>query len=51
MITATLTHVFLCIFAGNLVTAVSASASRAAEVHKAVIAVMAGLGLSQTLLR
>jgi len=53
MIAATLTDVFLPIYAGNLVTAVSAHGSRAAALHAAgiAIAVMAGLGLSQTLLR
>jgi ATP-binding cassette subfamily B protein len=54
MIAATLTDVFLPIYAGNLVTAVSDSAgSRAAALHGAVIAiaVMACLGLSQTVLR
>jgi ATP-binding cassette subfamily B protein len=53
MIAATLTDVFLPIYAGNLVTAVSATGSHAAALHNAAIAIaiMAGLGLSQTLLR
>jgi ATP-binding cassette subfamily B protein len=54
MIAATLTDVFLPIYAGNLVTAVSAAAGgRTAGLHGAgvAIAIMASLGLSQTLLR
>jgi ATP-binding cassette, subfamily B, bacterial len=54
MIAATLIDVFLPIYAGNLVTAVSAAAShRTQALHGAAIAIaiMAGLGLSQTLLR
>jgi ATP-binding cassette subfamily B protein len=54
MIAATLTDVFLPIYAGNLVTAVSdAAGRRAAALHNAVIAIaiMACLGLSQNLLR
>jgi ATP-binding cassette subfamily B protein len=54
MVAATMTDVFLPIFAGNLVTAVSVAAgSRAAALHGAVLALcaMAALGVSQTLLR
>ncbi len=54
MVAATMTDVFLPLYAGNLVTAVSAAAGhRAAALHGAIIAVifMAALGLSQTLLR
>jgi ABC-type multidrug transport system fused ATPase/permease subunit len=54
MILATMTDVFLPIYAGNLVTAVSlAGGDRADALHKALLAlaVMAGLGISQTVLR
>jgi ATP-binding cassette subfamily B protein len=54
MIAATLTDVFLPVYAGNLVTAVSAAAShRAAALQGALIAIaiMSALGVSQTLLR
>ena len=54
MFAATLTDVFLPIYAGNLVTAVSdAAGERAAALHNAVIAIaiMACLGLFQTVLR
>jgi ATP-binding cassette subfamily B protein len=54
MVAATMTDVFLPVFAGNLVTAVSdANDHRAAALHGAIIAVviMAGLGLAQTALR
>jgi ATP-binding cassette subfamily B protein len=54
MIGATLTDVFLPIYAGNLVTAVSDAAShRAAALHGAGIAIgfMAALGFTQTVLR
>jgi len=54
MVAATLTDVFLPVYAGNLVTAVSdAGNDRDAAAHGAVVAlgVMAALGLSQTVLR
>ncbi len=54
MVAATLTDVFLPVYAGNLVTAVSnAGGSRDVAARGAVIAlaIMAGLGLSQTALR
>ena len=53
MIGATLTDVFLPIYAGNLVTAVSGATHRAAAVHQAGVAIgiMAALGLTQTVLR
>jgi ATP-binding cassette subfamily B protein len=54
MVAATLTDVFLPIYAGNLVTAVSdASNHRAAALHGAItaLAIMAGLGITQTILR
>jgi ATP-binding cassette subfamily B protein len=54
MVAATMTDVFLPIYAGNLVTAVSAAAGHHAQaLHGAIVAVcfMAALGLSQTLLR
>ncbi len=54
MIAATMTDVFLPVYAGHLVTSVSVAAShRAAAVHGAVtaIAIMAALGGSQALLR
>ncbi len=54
MVAATLTDVFLPIYAGNLVTAVSdASNHRTAALHGAVtaLAIMASLGLTQTILR
>ncbi len=54
MVAATLTDVFLPIYAGNLVTAVSdASGNRDAAAHGALVAlaIMAALGLSQTVLR
>jgi ATP-binding cassette subfamily B protein len=54
MVAATLTDVFLPVYAGNLVTAVSdAGNDRDVAAHGAVIAlvIMACLGLSQTVLR
>jgi ATP-binding cassette subfamily B protein len=54
MIAATLTDVFLPVYAGKLVTAVSNAAShRLRAMHGAItaIAIMAGLGASQTVLR
>jgi ATP-binding cassette subfamily B protein len=54
MVAATLTDVFLPVYAGNLVTAVSdAGNDRDVAAHGAVVAlgVMAALGLSQTVLR
>jgi ATP-binding cassette subfamily B protein len=54
MVAATLTDVFLPLYAGNLVTAVSdANGHRAEALHGALVAVaiMAALGLSQTALR
>ena len=54
MIAATMTDVFLPVYAGHLVTAVSVAAShRAGAVHGAItaIAIMAALGGSQALLR
>jgi len=54
MVAATMTDVFLPVYAGNLVTAVSGAAdARGAALHGAVIALcaMAALGVSQTLLR
>ena len=54
MIAATLTDVFLPVYAGNLVTAVSMTgAHRAAALHAAAVAIgiMAALGLAQTVLR
>jgi ATP-binding cassette subfamily B protein len=54
MVLATLTDVFLPIYAGNLVTAVTdASANRPAALHGALVAlaVMAALGAAQTALR
>ena len=54
MVCATLTDVFLPVYAGNLVTAISVAAShRDAALHGAKIAIciMAALGLTQTLLR
>ncbi len=50
---ATLTDVLLPVFAGNLVTAVSATGGRAAALRDALItlAIMAALGASQTALR
>ncbi len=54
MVAATMTDVFLPVFAGNLVTAVSdANDHPAAALHGAIIAVviMAALGLAQTMLR
>jgi ATP-binding cassette subfamily B protein len=54
MILATLTDVFLPVYAGNLVTAVSlAGSDRAAALHQALLAlaVMAALGVTQTVLR
>ena len=54
MVAATLADVFLPVYAGNLVTAVSdAAGHRAAALHAAItaLAVMAGLGLAQTALR
>lgn len=54
MVAATLTDVFLPIFAGNLVTAVSdASGHRAGALHGALVAlgIMAALGGAQTILR
>jgi ATP-binding cassette subfamily B protein len=54
MIGATLTDVFLPVYAGNLVTAVSvANSHRQAALHDAgfAIGIMAALGLTQTLLR
>jgi ATP-binding cassette subfamily B protein len=54
MVAATMTDVFLPVFAGNLVTAVAdAGAHRAAALHSALVAlaVMAALGVAQTALR
>jgi ATP-binding cassette subfamily B protein len=54
MILATLTDVFLPVYAGNLVTAVSlAGSDRATALHKALLAlaIMAALGIAQTVLR
>jgi ATP-binding cassette, subfamily B, bacterial len=54
MIAATLTDVFLPVYAGNLVTAVSdASSNRAAALHGALVAlaIMVALGAMQTVLR
>ena len=53
MIGATLTDVFLPIYAGNLVTAVSIHAHRSVALHGAGVAIgiMAALGLTQTVLR
>jgi ATP-binding cassette subfamily B protein len=54
MIAATLTDVFLPVYAGNLVTAVSAPAAHRAAALQAgliAIAIMAALGVSQTVLR
>lgn len=54
MVAATMTDVFLPIYAGNLVTAVSVNGgSKAQAVHGAMtaLAVMAVLGISQTVLR
>jgi ATP-binding cassette subfamily B protein len=54
MIVATLTDVFLPVYAGNLVTAVSdASTNRIVALHGALVAlaIMAGLGALQTTLR
>jgi len=54
MVAATLTDVFLPVYAGNLVTAVTdASSHRAAALHDALVAVviMACLGAAQTALR
>jgi len=54
MVLATMTDVFLPVYAGNLVTAVSEAAShRTQALHGALVAVgwMAALGLSQTVLR
>jgi len=54
MIAATMTDVFLPIYAGNLVTAVTgAGGNRSAALHGALVAlaIMAALGLAQTMLR
>jgi len=54
MVAATMTDVFLPVYAGNLVTAVSAAGgARGAALHGAVAALgaMAALGIAQTLLR
>jgi len=53
MIGATLTDVFLPLYAGDLVTCVSAAGPRAQALHEALVTVgiMAALGLSQTALR
>lgn len=53
MVCATLTDVFLPLYAGNLVTAVSGGGARNAALHGALtaLAIMAGLGAAQTVLR
>ncbi len=53
MVAATLADVFLPVFAGNLVTAVSKGSGNRAALHAAIVAlaVMACLGLAQTALR
>ena len=53
MVCATLTDVFLPLYAGQLVAAVASGSARNAALHGAVtaLAIMAGLGAAQTLLR
>lgn len=53
MVCATLTDVFLPLYAGDLVTSVAGKTSHAVALHGALIAlaIMAGLGIGQTLLR